>query len=175
MYRCLLILFSLLVLSNSIFVEGHPIKVSTGELVYHHERDELVLKFRFFEDDFVYCINEKFKSSASIKEESTSSGELMQKFIKDYFWLKADGRKLIPAFKSIYREEQVVILEYTISCKSVRKIGSMEVYFPILIDYFKEQQNLFRVDLLNDGNMTTFRFNKDCHAEKKVFNQILKK
>lgn len=165
------ILFSICLLLLGYPGAAHPIKISTGELVYYKERKEFVIKLRFFCDDFVFAVNKKLNSTIDVEKLDNNTGLKLNKFVQPYFSLKINNKKTNPKYRRISRDGEAITLEYVLPDIGINYISDIEIYYPVLMDYFKDQQNLFRVDLLNDGNMTTFRYYTGVNSVKQSFNQ----
>jgi len=149
----------------------HAVKISTGEMIYYRERKEFVIKLRFFADDFVASVNQKLHTKIDHVDPGANAATSFDAFIRPYFSLQINDQPAKPIYRKISREDQVIIMEYVLPYAQANYISTIKIYYPILMDFFTDQQNLFRVDLLNDGNMTTYRYNSKEQLLKKTFNQ----
>lgn len=165
------IILSLVCLWFSPLEKLHPVKISTGEMIYYKEKKAFTIKLRFFGDDFTAAVNQKMHTKTDAEKLDNTAGLIFARFIQPYFSLKINNKQVSPIYQKVSREDLVIILEYTLPAAGLSHINDVEIYYPILMDFFKGQQNVFRIDLLNDGNMTTFRFYDDEHTVKKVLNQ----
>lgn len=139
---------------------AHPIKMSTGKIVYNKDLGVLVLAVNLFQDDFSEHLKKVYRlEKINFFDSDKQTREVVADYINKGLSIKINGNKMPLQFHSIKSiEDNVVQVKLHIPLAKGSKIRQLDIYNELLFEAFKDQVNVVHEDLDGDGASNIFRF-----------------
>jgi hypothetical protein len=144
----------------------HPIKISTSIISYSSE--EVSVTMYFFADDFGAHLKTIYGDDFSLETSQPTTIRDVQDYIKKHYVLKVNNEVV----KLVKQNNSLADNVFQISFKAKRKVvyveGKTEVNLKntLLLEAFKDQSNIVRIDFKGDGNYETLEFEKGNEVQK---------
>lgn len=163
MNKLKLILISFIFLLSTAFAL-HKFYIGVFQIDYFKEKKSIQITTRLFIDDFEKVLHKKFNKHFYIttKDEVADANTYIEKYLQEKLKIKVNNK--IQNFSFLLKEQEDNVLICYLKIKFSDKIKSLEITNNVLIEEFKEQQNL--VHLNNNGNKKTLLFTNDNNNQK---------
>lgn len=142
----------------------HKFYIGVFQIDYFKEKKSIQITTRLFIDDFEKVLHKKFNKHFYIttKDEVADANTYIEKYLQEKLKIKVNNK--IQNFSFLLKEQEDNVLICYLKIKFSDKIKSLEITNNVLIEEFKEQQNL--VHLNNNGNKKTLLFTNDNNNQK---------
>ncbi|MDX1912961.1 MAG: DUF6702 family protein [Saprospiraceae bacterium] len=152
--------FGCLTSESQAIASAHPLKMCVCDVKHLPDKQQLVFRFKFFQDDLEATLEKQSGRELDLRRPSPENDRLLDAFVKKDFDLKINGRPVpIRLVKSAF-QEPVLQAEWVAEGFSAAESYSIELRNQILLDVFPDQYNLVRFDFFDDGNLETLRFER---------------
>ena len=124
---------------------AHKFYVSTTNMEYVPKKESIQIITKIFIDDIENVLKERYDPSISIAttKETEKDIEFLKKYILQKLNVNVNGK---PAkLNYIGREYDIDIVNVYIEITGVKELHSIEVENEVLMDLFKEQQNIIHI------------------------------
>lgn len=159
MIRPFYILFFLFAL-NFILL-AHPLKMAYTAVKYNSYKKVFEVQHRVFQDDFELTLREKYGYKGAdvfLSQSDRNTIQVINSFFGKNFSLDFNGKKQHLKFIRIEQKNQMGILVcYETEKISWESVKTFTVYNTIMMESFKEQFNLFNINI-NDVVKKTISF-----------------
>lgn len=138
----------------------HPIKVSTCWII--QENNKAKITFNFFADDFGAHLKTVYGDFIDLETYSKRTHKSVLKYINKHFSLQLNSKQLKLVFKKKRLKGNVLRIEF-VSEKQIsykEKNTNVDLSNTLLLEAFKDQTNIVRIDFKGDGNYRTVEFEK---------------
>ena len=164
---CVVILFLTQVVSPA-----HPLKMAYTSVKYDAIKKIFEITHRVFQDDFENTLRGKYHYSGG-DVFINQKNQITQKFVNDFFQKNFSimfnkttvNLKLV---KTEQKNQMGIIVYYETEKVDLSKINSIQVYNFIMMESFKEQVNMFHLNI-NDEIKRTIKFDIDNTKESLEF------
>ena len=162
----------ILVLALSQTAAAHPLRLSLSEIEYSSDEKLLTVSLRLFLMD----VNEALVFDPDSKElafcqpnESENAEPLLMEYLDEFFYVKANGRKLDLQIKSkrLHGEGINEALGVVFEHRQEQPLTSLEVKNAVFTDLFFDQSNIVYVYM--NGDSKSFMLNKKTSIHKLDF------
>jgi CRISPR/Cas system-associated exonuclease Cas4 (RecB family) len=125
----------------------HKYYVSVTEIEYVKEKKSLQIVSRLFVDDLETVLRKRYDAHLVLtkSKESKDVNMYLQRYLKDKFQIKINGKQVDYAF--IGKEYETDIVYFYLEIKNVSDIKSFEVVNTLLFDVFEDQQNIVKTNI----------------------------
>ncbi len=163
---CLVILFLTRVAS------AHPLKMAYTSIKYNAVKKIFEVTHRVFQDDFENTLQEKYHYSGGdvfVNQKNQITQKIVNEFFQKNFSIMFNNATVDLKFVKTEQKNQMgIIVYYETEKVDLSKINSMQVYNFIMMESFKEQVNMFHLNI-NDEIKRTVKFDIDNTKENLVF------
>lgn len=147
---------------------AHPLKMAYTSVKYDAVKKVFEITHRVFQDDFENTLHDKYSYAGgdvfmNQKKQST------QKFVNDFFQKNFSimfnkSKTTLKYVKTEQKNQMGIIIYYETEKVDLSKITSIQVYNFIMMESFKEQVNMFHLNI-NDEVKRTVKFEIDKTKE----------
>ncbi len=145
----------------------HKFYVSVTQIDYVPNKKRIEITHRIFIDDLEKALEKKYKKKVYL----TSNKELpeAETLIKDYLKenVKISINKKAQNLEFLAREVEGDVLIFYTKIAISKKINTFEIFNSLLIDIYKEQQNIVHVNI--NSNKNSFLFTNSDVQQKIVY------
>lgn len=154
----------MLFLNILLFFWTHPFYVSVTTIDQSRDKQSLEISSRIFFDDLEVALKTEFGKNVDLKNaaQNTANSELIKKYFENNFLIKVNGKPVKADYLgfSIEGEAAWCYLEL----KNTANINKLEIANSILYKSFKEQINIFHVNI-NGKKKSSKLHNPDALAK----------
>lgn len=142
----------------------HKFYVGVFQIDYFKEKKSIQITTRIFIDDFEKVLHKKYNKHFYIttKDEVTDANQYIEKYLQEKLKIKVNNK--VQNFSFLLKEQEDNVLICYLKIKFSDKIKSLEISNNVLIEEFKEQQNLVHLNI--NGNKKTLLFTNDTNNHK---------
>jgi hypothetical protein len=140
---------------------AHPLKMCVCHAKYHSDKQQLSLKFNFFQDDLEAALEKKFNRDLDLTSPTADQDKVLDAFLKSNFSIKINGTPSTLQYLSAKYEDPILRVEWVVNGLAPADQYQVEVYNQLLLDDYAGQYNLIRFDFFGDGNLETMRFERE--------------
>jgi hypothetical protein len=164
---CLLIFFLIQVVSSA-----HPLKMAYTSVRYDAVKKVFEITHRVFQDDFENTLGEKYHYSGGdvfINQKNQITQKVVNEFFRKNFSIMFNKTTVnLKLVKTEQKNQMGIIVYYETEKVDLSKINSIQVYNFIMMESFKEQVNMFHLNI-NDEIKRTVKFDIDKTKENLLF------
>lgn len=142
----------------------HKFYVGVFQIDYFKEKKSIQITTRIFIDDFEKVLHNKYNKHFYIttKDEVADANQFIEKYLQEK--LKITVNNKAQNFSLLLKEQEDNVLICYLKIKFSDKIKSLNITNNVLIEEFKEQQNLVHLNI--NGNKKTLLFTNDTNNHK---------
>ena len=144
-FKRLGVLVFILVFSS--FIGEHDYYVSTTKISFDAENQKVLLRSRFFLDDFAAALRNQFNKSFTFGGETQTKN--LSKFVSEYYTrnvsVSINNKAASLKFVTMESSNDLMVCSFVID--QVSSIKSLEVSFQPLLHFIEEQQNILYLDV----------------------------
>ncbi|GAL84177.1 hypothetical protein MYP_1405 [Sporocytophaga myxococcoides] len=151
---------------------AHPLKMAYTSVKYSAVKKVFEITHRVFQDDFENTLREEYNYSGG-DVFINQKNQITQKFVNDFFQknfsIKFNKTAVNLKFVKTEQKNQMgIIVYYETEKVDLSKISSIQIYNFIMMESFKEQVNMFHLNI-NDEIKRTIKFEIDKTNENLLF------
>lgn len=128
----------------------HKFYVSVFQIDFNNSKHQIEITSRIFIDDLEKTLKEKYQRNfyLTTKQEIAESEEYIKKYFDENLKIKINKKQHNLIFIAKETEENVLICYFKIT--NIKNPKQIEIKNTILIEHFKEQQNLIHFNILSN-------------------------
>jgi hypothetical protein len=142
----------------------HKFYVSVTQIDYVPNKKRIEITHRIFIDDLEKALEKKYKKKVYLTstKESSDAETLIKNYLKEN--IKISINKKPQEIVYLAREVEGDVLIFYTKIAISKKINTFEIFNSLLIDIYKEQQNIVHVNI--NGNKNSFLFTNSETKQK---------
>lgn len=137
---------------------AHPLKMAYTAVKYNPEKQVFEIGHRVFQDDFEKTLNTSYSytnGDVFINQTSAITQKAINAFFEKNFKLRFNENPVSLTFKRIEQKQQMGIIVWFETSKVVPEaIQTVNIYNFIMMESFKEQVNLFNLNIRDEIKRT---------------------
>lgn len=157
-------LFLLFAFLCPVIAGAHPLKMAYTAMRYNQNMQVFEIGHRVFQDDFENTLNTAYSytnGDVFVNQTSAITQKAINAFFEKNFKLRFNEKPVSLTFKRIEQKQQMGIIVWFETSKVVPEtIKTVDIYNFIMMESFKEQMNLFNLNI-RDEIKRTLKFEID--------------
>lgn len=151
---------------------AHPLKMAYTSVKYDAVKKVFEITHRVFQDDFENTLKGNYHYAGG-DVFINQKNQITQKFVNDFFQknfsiMLNKAKANLKYIKTEQKNQMGIIIYYESEKVDLSKITSVQVYNFIMMESFKEQVNMFHLNI-NDEIKRTVKFEIDKTKENLIF------
>ncbi len=150
----------------------HPIHIAVSEIYYAKESKSLQVMHKIFIDDLEDHIKQiearkgkEINLFLATKKEITDADAYLERYVRDHFTIKADGKTLNGAY--LGKEYETDAVWIYIEIENVPQPKQLEITDNFLMDFYSDQTNFIHFNI--GGQKKSLRFHTGERKQEVIF------
>ena len=147
---------------------AHPLKMAYTSVKYNAQKQVFEITHRVFQDDFEATLRSKYGYTGGdvfTHQHTPLTQRMVNAFFEKNFSISFDGRSpRLTYIKTEQKHQMGIIVYYETGKITAEKIRSISIYNYIMMESFKEQVNMFHLNI-NEAVKRTVKFGIDKSKE----------
>lgn len=159
----------------TLWVDGHPLKMTTAKLSYNQNIEKLALTINFFFDDFSsQIINIYHLDENELNINNQEFKDIVLDYVNNNIKIEMDSNTGILALESLkIIEENVLQVIFYVNNNKLQYFSIIKIFNKVLVESYNDQINILHLKLKPNDKTQIFRFDKN--QTYKVFEVNFKK